>query len=63
MQTFNIYVTNITEALTVLQQGNISARSRGACIEVTIDPSKQTETILLLNKNNVVVYDIEAALT
>ena len=61
MQTFKIYVTNITEAITVLQKEHIAVRNAGTCIEVTIDPSKQTETILLLNKHKVVVYDIEAA--
>ncbi|OCS89177.1 hypothetical protein [Caryophanon latum] len=61
MQTFKIYVTNITEALSVLQQANISAKNGGTFVEVEIDPTKQTETILLLNKGNIVVYDIEAA--
>ncbi|MEE1132555.1 MAG: hypothetical protein UHX00_13120 [Caryophanon sp.] len=61
MQPFNIYVTNITAALTILKQANISANNGGTCINVWIDPAKQTETILLLNKGNIVVYDIEAA--
>lgn len=60
MQSFRIYVTNITQALSVLQQANIHARNAGNCVEIHINPQDQVKTISLLNSASVVIYDIEA---
>jgi hypothetical protein len=56
---FRMYVTNITQAITVLREAGITALSNGTFIRLSIPEEKKTEVILLLNKEKVVVYDIE----
>ena len=56
---FRMYVTNITQAINVLQNGGITASAEGTSIKFSIPEEQKTNTILLLNKEKVVVYDIE----
>lgn len=56
---FRMYVTNITQAINVLREAGISASADGTCIRLSIPEGKKTEVILMLNKEKVVVYDIE----
>lgn len=56
---FRMYVTNITQAINVLREAGISASVDGTYIRLNIPEEKKTEVILMLNKEKVVVYDIE----
>ena len=54
-----MYVTNITEAITVLRNEGITATADSSSIKLTIAEDQKTNVIVLLNKEKVVVYDIE----
>lgn len=56
---FRMYVTNITQAINVLREVGIASTADGTYIRFRIPEKKKTEIILLLNKKQVVVYDIE----
>lgn len=56
---FRMYVTNITQAINVLRNEGITAVAEGTSIKLSIPEEQKTNTILLLNKEKVVVYDIE----
>ena len=56
---FRMYVTNITQAINVLRNEGITATADGTSIKLSIPEEQKTNLILLLNKEKVVVYDIE----
>ena len=56
---FRMYVTNITQAINVLQKEGITAIAEASSIKFSMPEEQKTNTILLLNKEKVVVYDIE----
>ena len=56
---FRMYVTNITQAINVLQKEGIIAIAEASSIKFSIPEEQKTNIILLLNKEKVVVYDIE----
>ena len=56
---FHIYVTNITKAINVLRNEGITATAESSSIKFSIPEEQKTNIILLLNKEKVVVYDIE----
>ena len=56
---FRMYVTNITQAINVLQNKGIRASAEGSSIKVNILEQQKTDVILLLNKEKVIIYDIE----
>ncbi|KYG92111.1 hypothetical protein MHH70_03395 [Metasolibacillus sp. FSL H7-0170] len=61
MQTYKIYVTNISQALTALKEEGYEGKDSGTFIEVAFDPNQKMSVIMLLNKHKIVVYDIEEA--
>ena len=56
---FRMYVTNITQAINVLRNEGITVTAEGTSIKLSIPEEQKTNIILLLNKEKVVVYDIE----
>lgn len=56
---FHIYVTNITKAINVLRNEGITATAESSSIKFSIPEEQKTNIILLLNKEKVVIYDIE----
>ena len=56
---FRMYVTNITQAINVLQKEGITAIAEASSIKFSVPEDEKTNIILLLNKEKVVVYDIE----
>ena len=56
---FHMYVTNITQAINVLQKEGITAIAEANSIKLSMPEEQKTIIILLLNKEKVVVYDIE----
>ena len=56
---FRMYVTNISQAINVLQKEGITAIAEASSIRFSIPEDQKTKSILLLNKEKVVVYDIE----
>lgn len=56
---FRMYVTNITQAINVLQKEGTTAIAEGSSIRFSIPEDQKTNIISLLNKEKVVVYDIE----
>ena len=56
---FRMYVTNITQAIHVLRNEGITATAESSSIKFNIPEEQKTNIILLLNKEKVVVYDIE----
>lgn len=56
---FRMYVTNISQAINVLQKEGITAIAEASSIRFSIPEDQKTNSILLLNKEKVVVYDIE----
>ena len=56
---FRMYVTNITQAINVLQKEGITAIAEASSIKLSMLEEQKTNAILLLNKEKVVVYDIE----
>ncbi|MGM9949602.1 MAG: hypothetical protein ACI33P_05725 [Lysinibacillus sp.] len=56
---FRMYVTNITQAISVLREAGIEASTFGTAIKLHIPEEGKTDVIVLLNKEKVVVYDIE----
>lgn len=56
---FRMYVTNITQAINVLQKEGITAIAEASSIKFSMPEEQKTNIILLLNKEKVVVYDIE----
>ena len=54
-----MYVTNITQAINVLQKEGITAIAEASSIKLSMLEEQKTNAILLLNKEKVVVYDIE----
>ncbi|WP_042473560.1 hypothetical protein [Bacillus ndiopicus] len=61
MQTYKIYVTNISQALAALKEEGYVGKDSGTFIEITFDPNQKMSVIMLLNKHKIVVYDIEEA--
>lgn len=61
MQTYKIYVTNISQALAVLKEQGFEGKDSGTFIEIAFNPSQKMSVIMLLNQNKIVVYDIEEA--
>ena len=56
---FRMYVTNITQAINVLRNERITAIAEASSIKFSMPEDQKTNIILLLNKEKVVVYDIE----
>lgn len=56
---FRMYVTNISQAINVLQKEGIKAIAEASSIRFSIPEDQKMNSILLLNKEKVVVYDIE----
>ena len=56
---FRMYVTNISQAINVLQKEGITAIAEASSIRFSIPEDQKTNSIILLNKEKVVVYDIE----
>ena len=56
---FRMYVTNITQAINVLQKEGITAIAEASSIRFSVPEDEKTNIILLLNKEKVVIYDIE----
>ena len=56
---FRMYVTNITQAINVLRNEGITAITDGTSIKFGVPEEQKTNIILLLNKEEVAVYDIE----
>ena len=56
---FHIYVTNITKAINILRNEGITATAESSSIKFSIPEEQKTNIILLLNKEKVVIYDIE----
>ena len=54
-----MYVTNITKAIHVLRNEGITATAESSSIKFSIPEEQKTNIILLLNKEKVVIYDIE----
>ena len=59
MKKFRIYVTNITQACTVLANQQFQVMEGPTYIEVDIDPAKKMDVVTTLNSAGVVLYDIE----
>ena len=56
---YDMNVTNIDQAVAVLKSMEIDAQSTGASIQFKIDESIRMKVIKHLNKEKVVIYDIE----
>lgn len=56
---FRMYVTNITQAISVLREAGVEAAADGTSIKLSVPEQTKTDVIVLLNKEKVVVYDIE----
>ena len=56
---FRMYVTNITQAISVLREAGVEAAADGTSIKLRVPEQTKTDVIVLLNKENVVVYDVE----
>ena len=54
-----MYVTNITKAINVLRNEGITVTAESSSIKFSIPEEQKTNIILLLNKEKVVIYDIE----
>ena len=52
-------VTNITQAISVLREAGVEALADGTSIKLRIPEQTKTDVIVLLNKEKVVVYDVE----
>ena len=59
MKTYRIYVTNISQAYSVLTQSEFQVSEGASFVEMTIDPARKMDAITLLNRARVVLYDIE----
>ena len=59
MTQYRIYVTNISQAISVLAEQGYNVFNGGTFVQVEIDPENKMDVIVALNKQNVVVYDIE----
>jgi hypothetical protein len=58
-KSYRIYVTNIDQAMAALKAFGIEARAIGTYIHFMIEESRKMDVILHLNKEKIVVYDIE----
>ena len=56
---FRLNVTNITQAISVLREARVEASADGTSIKLRIPEQTKTDVIVLLNKEKVVVYDVE----
>ena len=56
---FRMYVTNITQAISVLREAGIEASTVGTAVQLRIPEEGKTDVIVLLNSKKVVIYDIE----
>ena len=56
---FRLNVTNITQAISVLREAGVEASADGTSIKLRIPEQTKTDVIVLLNKEKVVVYDVE----
>lgn len=59
MKTFRIYVTDKSQALSVLEASEFEAKDGATYVEVSIQPEQKMDVITLLNRQKVVLYDIE----
>ena len=56
---FRLNVTNITQAISVLRKAGVEASVDGTSIKLRVPEQTKTDVIVLLNKEKVVVYDVE----
>lgn len=56
---YRLYVTNIDQALSVLKDLDITASSNGTGIAFAISEAQKMDVVIRLNKEKIVVYDIE----
>ena len=56
---FRLNVTNITQAISVLRKAGVEAAADGTSIKLRVPEQTKTDVIVLLNKEKVVVYDVE----
>ncbi len=56
---FRMHVTNITQAISVLKEVGVESATDGTSIKLRVSEQTKTDVIILLNKENVVVYDVE----
>ena len=56
---FRMSVTNITQAISVLSEAGIEASTDGTAIKLRVPEQTKTDAIVLLNKEKVIIYDIE----
>ena len=56
---FRLNVTNITQAISVLREAGVEASADGTSIKLRVPEQTKTDVIVLLNKEKVVVYDVE----
>ena len=61
MKTFRIYVTNISQAFTVLAENGYNVTEGATYVEIHVDENKKMDLITLLNRAKVILYDIEEA--
>ena len=52
-------VTNVDQAVSVLKAMEIDAQPMGSSIQFKIDESLKTKMILQLNKEKVIIYDMD----
>ena len=52
-------VTNVDQAVSVLKGMEIDAQPMGSSIQFKIDESLKTKMILQLNKEKVIIYDMD----
>ncbi len=56
---FRLNVTNVTQAISVLREVGVEASVDGTSIKLRVPEQTKTDVIVLLNKEKVVVYDVE----
>ena len=56
---FRLNVTNITQAISILRKAGVEAAADGTSIKLRVPEQTKTDVIVLLNKEKVVVYDVE----
>lgn len=56
---YQLSVINIDQSIAVLRKVGIEALANGTGIAFTIPETKKTEIIKLLNKESIIIYDIE----
>ena len=59
MTQYKIHVTNISQAVTVLTSNGYEAVDGGTYVQFQANKEQKMDIIVLLNKHNIVLYDIE----